>query len=143
MSIKKQTQKLQKPIEHDIHLKYICRKCGTPHWLSFKEASTKNFKIVCDCGLVFGVKRVLDFKLKFLNKPKSQPTQKTIEKVFSQDHTIPIDLLNKTIGVLVQYGFTDNEAKQLIIKSYSLCPNNEITSLVKQVLESLRSENVK
>ena len=144
MNIKnKQKKKLQKPIEHDIHLKYICKKCGLPHWLSFKEASTKNFKVVCDCGYVFGVKRILDFKLKFVQETELK-TNNIIHESEKTDHqTISKDLLDKAIGVLIPYGFTQKEANELIIKSYAHCPNNEITSLVKQVLESLRSENVK
>ena len=129
--------KKQKPIEHDIHLKYLCKKCGTPHWLSFKEASTKNFKIVCDCGYIFGVRRVSDFSIKYFTT-KINPSNSTIKN----NNIIPQDLLTKTVGVLVSYGFTTSEAQTLIMESYIKYPNNDIKSLVKQVLESLRGKNV-
>jgi len=133
-------QKKQKPIEQDIHLKYLCKKCGTSHWLSFKEASTKNFKIVCDCGYVFGVRRVADFTIKyFQTKIKSS---NNLVKDKKNDSIISQDLLIKTSGILTSYGFTTSEAQTLISESYSKCPNDDIKSLVKQVLESLRNKNV-
>lgn len=133
----------QKPIEYDIHLKYICQRCGQTHWLSINEASTRKFKVVCFCGLVFGIKRVKDFKLiyhkktpKAIETKKSKPEQKSIPVISN-------DLLNQTIEVLVKYGFTKTEAKNLIIKSYQNLPTDNPIELVKQTLESLRNTNVK
>lgn len=139
--------KNQKPIEYDIHLKYICAKCGQPHWLSFKEASTKHFKVVCDCGCVFGVKRISGFALKY-HKKKPTPTKtpqptETIKPPEAVVPSISTDLLNKTVRALIPYGFTEGEAKVLITNSYKQYPNDDILLLVKQVLESLRSSNVK
>ena len=141
----KTINKNQKPIEHDIHLKYICQQCGTPHWLSFKEAQTKNFKIVCDCGDVFTVKRVKAFKIKYYDDivAKSLPIQKpTVTQQTPPPNTISPNLLEQTVKALLPYGFTNDEAADLVTKSYSTNPNNDIVSLVKQTLESLRNKNV-
>lgn len=132
MSTKKKLKKLlktQKPIEHDIHLKYRCKKCGQDHWLSIKEASTKNFKIVCYCGLVFGVRLIKDFRLKYEPLETKKPTK------------IPVDLLEKSVKLLVGYGFTVEEANELIRSSYLKNPNDDFASLVKQTLTSMRTEN--
>lgn len=145
----KTINKNQKPIEHDIHLKYICQQCGIPHWLSFKEAQTKNFKIVCDCGDVFTVKRVKAFKIKYYDDAvaKSPSIQKPV--VLPQtpistplSNTISPNLLEQTVKALLSYGFTSDEAADLVTKSYNANPNNDIVSLVKQTLESLRNKNV-
>lgn len=136
-----------KPIEYDVHLKYICQQCGNSHWLSFAEASTKCFKIVCDCGSIFGVKRVNRFKLQYYKKkpiikqtPQPQPVVVTETKAV--EHTIAAELLHQTVDVLKPYGFTDSEAKELATQSYKNSPTDSVVSLVKQILESLRKENV-
>jgi hypothetical protein len=134
------TKSRQKPIEFDVHLKYICKKCYQHHWLSYKEASTKNFKIVCDCGHVFKVKRVLKFSLCY-EKPKSYLQQVTepIQATELKAHTIPRELLEKSIKLLIGYGFTKSEANNLIQDSYFKNPTEDFALLVKQVLSSLRS----
>ena len=68
--LKKKVQS-QKPIEHDIHLKYKCPTCDQHHWLAFREAKTKNFKVVFDCNTVFKVKRISAFKIKYQLENKS------------------------------------------------------------------------
>lgn len=130
MNIKKKSKKLsknQKPIDTDIHLKYRCKKCAQDHWLSIEEASTKNFKIVCYCGLVFGVRLVKDFRLKY----EPLETKKSTK--------IPVDLLEKSVKLLVGYGFTNSEAIELISNSYLQNPNDDFASLVKQTLASIRN----
>jgi len=120
--------KIQKPIEYDIHLKYRCKKCAQDHWLSLNEASTKNFKVVCYCGKVFGVRLVKGFKLKY---------EPHINKKIAK---IPVDLLDKSVKLLVGYGFTNTEATDLIQTSYMKNPNDDFASLVKQTLASMRNE---
>lgn len=137
----------QKPIEHDIHLKYSCNKCGQPHWLSFLEASTKNFKIVCDCGKVFKVKRVKDFKLTYYKKSKNQSIDSTnketvTEKIDTPTQEIPIDLLRESVKILVGYGYEKEEAVDILSKSYHKKPTNNVVFLVKQTLESVTKESL-
>lgn len=177
------TQKLQKPIDADIHLKYRCKKCGIDHWLSFKEASTKNFKVVCYCGSVFKVKQLSGFKFKYEDSLVSIPIQKeekTEEKkkeinqsqqpepqvteikpqsidsdlppqqsfqqqnvvqtqipAVVQNRTIPSDLLEKSVKLLLSYGFTKTEATELIIKTYFNVPVDDYATLVKYTLQSI------
>lgn len=132
-------KKNQKPIEYDIHLKYLCPECGDIHWLSFNESSTKNFKIVCYCGCVFKVKQTKKIKLLF---NRTQPkTKVSISEPIKSDHSnIPADLLNKSVDLLHSYGFTHTEAKTLITQSYSLNQTNDLTTLVKNTLASLKGQ---
>lgn len=136
----------QKPIDYDIHIKYKCPKCDQEHWLSYLQASTKNFKVVCPCGLLFKVKRVVGFDLKYNNK-KKKIIQKPLES--EQNNPIapepvkviatpPVDLIDRSVKILVGYGFTKDEAESLLIKSYEDNPVNDLTSLVKQTLERMR-----
>ena len=135
----------QKPIEHDIHLKYRCAKCGQDHWLSYLEASTKQFKIACHCGKVFVVKRLSGFKLKYFEKPpviiipvvESAPPV-VVDPPVLEKPKIPVDLLNKSVTLLIGYGFTQAEAKELLNSSYEQNPIDDYASLVKQTLKLLR-----
>lgn len=126
----------QKPIECDAHLKYLCQKCGQSHWLSLKESSTKNFKIVCYCGYVFSVKRISRIKIVYIassSKPKKE------NKPSSDKQSISDSLLSQGIKNLISYGFTTKEAEELLIKAYSLNPTQDIASLVKVTLSLLRN----
>lgn len=125
--------KKQKPIEHDVHLKYMCPKCGYAHWLSFQEASTKNYKIVCDCNTVFGVKRTKTIKIVY-----ADPIIKTPKPPDTTAHSIDDKLLNKTVSALVAYGFTKQEAIDSITKTYNNNPTSDHLELVKQTLASMR-----
>lgn len=135
--IKKKTN--QKPIEHDIHLKYLCSKCGQSHWLSFKEASTKHYKIVCDCDNVFTVKRVKGFKIKYASAMKENKKPDPVPVAKTNTNSISADLLNNAIKSLIGLGFTKSEAKDLLIKVYNESPTNDIGYLVKKTLESLKN----
>lgn len=135
--------KYQKPIDYDIHLKYLCNKCGSVHWLSFKEASTDQFKVVCDCDNIFTVRRVSGFKLKYFDQQnKSKINEEKPQTSSDISKQIPEFLLTQTIKALIPYGFTSAEAKELIVKSYNEQPNDNPLLLVKQTLASLRSTNV-
>ena len=134
MSIKKN----QKPIEYDIHLQYRCPQCYNIHWLSLLETSTKNFKVVCDCGCIFKVKRTIGFKLQYASKTTKPKLEK--EKLKSKP-VISNDLLNRGVQALLPYGFTKEESKDLISKAYSINPIDDITILVKNSLEILKNEH--
>lgn len=128
------SKKNQKPTEYDIHLQYRCPQCYSIHWLSFLETSTKNFKIVCDCGCIFKVKRTTGFKLKY---------ESNSEKVVEEKPAviIPNDLLKRAISSLLPYGFTKDECKELLIKSYTHHQTNDIGTLIKNTLEMLKNEH--
>lgn len=140
-------KKNQKPIEHDIHLKYRCSKCGQDHWLSFQEASTKNFKIVCYCGKVFQVKRVLSFKIKYEQdntkqtfQEQSQNNQTEAPQTKPSPVEIPIDTLKNGVKILVGYGFTPEEASTLLKKTFENNKSLELVALIKKSLESLKGQ---
>lgn len=70
--------KKQKPIECDIHFKYLCS-CGQFHWLTYNEASTKDFFIVCDCKKKIKIKTIDTIKIKYKKPHKKNKTTKTKE----------------------------------------------------------------
>lgn len=123
-------KKNQKPIEYDIHLKYRCpnSNCEQIHWLSLLEAKTKNFKVVCDCGCVFKPKQIDNIKLLYTKASNKIKEKKT------DNHTIDKHLLLKTTQILIGYGFTQQEANDLIVKTYNKSPTTDCGTLVKNCL---------
>lgn len=123
-------KKHQKPIDADIHFKYKCPdvNCSCLHWLSLKETQTKNFKIVCDCGLVFKPKQIQKIKVLY---------SKSIKKT----KTIPAELLEKTIKILTKYGFTSNEITHLCTTHYTKSNSETPEALVKYILQNLENNN--
>lgn len=132
------------PVDYDIHFKYVCpdHRCGIQHWKSLREVATKNFKIVCDCGLVIKPKRVKSLTINYAEVTKSpdQTQDKIPEKTTEQ--AINIDLLNKATSVLIGYGFTKEESNNLLIDSYNKNPTQDIGTLIKNTLESFGVNNL-
>lgn len=131
------SKKNQKPIDYDCHLKYLCDKCGQEHWLSFRETSTKGFKIVCYCGNIFCVKTTIGLKIKYKTVSEKKINKEKIITPIVEE--IPVDLLKQTVTILTSYGFTSSEASELVKKSYATNPIKDVAHLVKQSLESIRS----
>lgn len=135
-----QTKKIknQKPISLDVHLKYRCpnRDCGYEHWLSLLETQTKNFKVVCECGILFKPKVIDNIKIIYKKKKKEQEQPKPIEKTTSQLNT---QLINQAALSLVSLGFSKEEAIDLLQKTYIKQPIDDLSLLIKQTLLELRN----
>lgn len=121
-----------RPIQLDINLKYQCpnTNCDNYHWLSIKEVRVKNFKVVCDCGTIFNPKQIDKLKLSYSKFSKT----KTLN---SDSPELPIDLRDKCVTILVDYGFTRKEAIDLITKTFKLNNSTDVGFLIKQTLLSL------
>jgi hypothetical protein len=141
----------QKPIESDIHYKYRCPSsdCNTVHWLSEKEVKTKNFKVVCDCGTVFKPKRIRKTKTCFYKhkSTKINNNKEVIDNTNNQrtepviNNQVPDKILSEASSILSIYGFTNDESKEMIIRSYNDHPENNIALLVKQTLQKLEMKD--
>jgi hypothetical protein len=129
--------KSQQPIEIDASFKYKCpsENCDNEHWLFIRQTQVKNFKIVCECGLVFKPKQIKNIKIIY-EKPISK--RKKTEDIID---SIPVDLLNQCAKVLSGYGFDLDEAKELIKQSYNSSKTNDVGSLIKNVLKSFGEKN--
>lgn len=135
-----QTYKIkQKPVEHDVHLKYICPECHSEHWLSLLEAATANFKVVCHCGIAFKVKRILGMKLKYSKNKVLKPQKK--EQPAKQKTSVDIksnNIAKQAIDIIQNYGFTRQEAIDLVVKCYDTDKVYSVSDLVKETLQSAR-----
>lgn len=123
------TIKKQKPIAIDAYFKYKCPddNCGLTHWLTLKECQTKNFKVVCDCGIVFKPKLIDNLKINYSKNKKKQKENTDI---------IP-EMVDCCSKLLIGYGFSESESIELINKAYSENPTNSPSVLIKHILQNL------
>lgn len=138
-------RKNQKPIDVEASFKYVCPnpKCGFDHWISLKEAKTKEFKIVCDCNFVFSPKRIKKIKIAYCDD-KNKIIDKTSVPVpvAEKIHYISDALLSKASAVMIGFGFTKSESKNLIAEYYKKEPIEDYKLLVKNTLSKIGENNV-
>lgn len=129
--------KNQRPIEVDASFKYKCpsENCDNEHWLFIRQTQVKNFKIVCECGLVFKPKQIKNIKIIYEKPTKKRKTSENITD------GIPVDLLDQCAKVLSGYGFDLDESKKLIKQSYDSYKTNDVGSLIKNALKSFGEKN--
>lgn len=136
-------QKNQKPIDIDAHLKYRCPnvRCNSDIWLTLKEAQTKNFKVVCDyCDTIFKPKRIVKIKIEYYKKSKiiTNSIETPIEqKIEIQQPQISERLLTLCSKTLMDYGFTKQEAHDLLRQNYILNPTEQPFELIQNTLKTL------
>lgn len=139
-------KKNQKPIEIDAYLKYKCpnSSCGYNHWLTLKETQTKNFKVVCDCGSVFKPKQIHKIKIKYYSDPiipevktETVVTQQESEQPIRPEPQIPEKMLKICSKTLIDYGFTQKEAHNLLRQSFILQPTESPFELINNTLTML------
>lgn len=137
------TTKKQKPIEVDLHLRYRCPKvkCGYDHWISLRQARTKNFKIVCDCGNVFNPKQVIKIKVLYKNKTKKKFCSDRVETKPVLDTIVSEETKNSCSKLLMTYGFTKEESFILIDKAHKQSKIDSPSLLVKFILQNLETLN--
>lgn len=126
-----------KPIDTDVHFKYRCYECSLDYWISLKEAKTKGFKIVCDCGIVFAPKPIDDISIIYKQKIVKQSNDQNCPKEPKQAQPIPVDILNQCSKILAGYGFTENESKEMLVKSYEESGIGDSSLLIKHCLKNL------
>jgi Holliday junction resolvasome RuvABC DNA-binding subunit len=138
-------KQILKPIDMDLNLLYQCSdpNCNSKHWLHIREAKTKNFKIVCECGIIYIVKQIDRILVKYnkkkssIDNAQSSQTQQDAKKI-----ELSVDILESCAKILIGYGFTKTEAISLITKTYAKHNTSDVSLLIKLSLSSLEMNNV-
>lgn len=131
----------QKPIELDVSLKYKCPNidCNINHWLFLREAKTKNFKVVCDCGTSFKPKRIKNIKVIY-SKPKS--TKNKIDNTVSCDRVKNSDpIVVRAISIMKSLGYSDKESELCINAAYDTAKYSDPKTLVKAAISNFGVKN--
>jgi hypothetical protein len=134
--------KNQKPTDVEVHIKYICpnKKCKFDHWISLKEAQTKNFKIVCDCSIVFSPKPIQKITIKYKRFKKKSIIPQDPAPI--TEYVIPEDLLSKSSKIMQTFGFKKPEADQMITEFFKNNPIYDFKQLVQNTLAFNGEKNV-
>ena len=136
----KTTMKKNKPVDIDLHLKYLCPNCGATCWLSLRECKTVGYINVCDmCHDTFKVKTIDKITIQYKNHKK--PVEKSIEKNQNTNIIFDPDTRLKSISSLVGYGFTQKEASELVDDTFDIFKTNDIGILVKESLKLFGAKN--
>jgi hypothetical protein len=121
-----------KPISLDAQFKYKCTNvdCEAEHWLFLNQVKVKNFKLVCDCGIVYKIRRIENIKPVYIKKSK-QPT------IVNETQTVESNTryLDKAYRILEHYGFSKKEAVDLIDKVHNITECNDPLILVKDAMK--------
>jgi|LakMenEpi03Aug12_release.lakeMendotaPanAssembly.Ray.scaffolds.fasta_scaffold00642_76 hypothetical protein len=133
----KTVKKNQKPIDIDAYFKYRCPNpdCGQEKWINLSEAKTKNFKIVCYCGLIIRPKLIENIQITY------KEIENNIPEINTADIVVPSIILDKCVYVLKSYGFTNDEANELVSLSYRKTKSDDWKIILKQALESIGVNN--
>lgn len=129
-TVKKITKNL-KPTEIDAHVRYVCPNvdCGFDHWISLKESQTKNFIIVCDCGLKIKPKTVKTIKIIYRDQIKKQKVKE-----------LPQEILEKCLKIMFDFGFVESESEPLLKVAYNTSETDDPMELVKKAIASIGVE---
>lgn len=138
-----------KPIEHDVNLKYLCPNpsCCCPHWLTLREAATKNFKVVCYCGQIFSVLRIKNINIEYTKKKKpdrkilgsfeinNEPVIKSVVEIPPEPTPTTPDIKQLAIKHMKIYGFSEEESLEMI--NHALEENPSIDNHITLIKHSL------
>lgn len=117
---KKKTNKtlVLKPASKDIYYEYICTKCGCNHWVSHKEVSNRNFRIICDCEIVIKPKRIIDIEIIYAKKNRQKKVNrldKDVSRNVVEESFEPLELLE--LDDLQLEAPTINESMEVVDKT--------------------------
>lgn len=118
----KTKSKIQKPTDIDASFKYRCPNCSLDHWLFLREAKTKNYKVVCECGCVFRPKTISKLLIVYSNKKE-------------KSESMPVDTLNQCVKNLCDLGFDRSQSVELLKLAYKTTHLTDIGSLVKEAIK--------
>jgi DNA-directed RNA polymerase subunit RPC12/RpoP len=139
MTQKNKIYKDIKPVEADIHLKYICPECGANHWLSLKENKINGYKILCEyCDSILKVKQIEKLKFKFKEEKQEVIKQEPTSLVEENEG---VDFLEKSDILLESYGFSKAEAITMIDDAFSKTHSRNINTLVKTAIFDIGVKN--
>ncbi len=132
----------QKPIELDVSFKYICpnENCSISHWLFLRQAKTKNFKVVCECGTVFKPQRVKNIQVIYAKSQSIKNKVDTQLKSDKMDHTNGI--VNRAISIMKSLGYSEKESKSYINAAYIATKYTDPKILVKTAISNFGENHV-
>jgi hypothetical protein len=128
-----------KPVECIADLRYRCTNCGLDHWVSIKEAKTRDFIIVCDCDTLLKVKQIQTVNVVYVNDATLQkrPVNTTQAPIIPTVKPTDAKVISQACAVLSTYGFTKQEAMDMATKYTEKESFTDVKILVSKILSNL------
>lgn len=123
------------PHKLDAQLLYICpdTECRMEHWLSNKEVKTPGFMVVCEyCDTVFTPRLVKSISVNFVEEKPQEPIKQKVKEEAPKNN-----FLQEAKATLTQFGFTKQEAEEMIETEYKKTNSKSPVQLVKGALDFL------
>lgn len=124
-----------KPIDLDLSFGYTCPSCSTVHWVRLKQAQYDKFVIVCECDTILKPRTVENIKILYKKKRSTK-----VDNIESKE--IDSKILDICCKALLPYGFSKQEAQELIKKTYADCKSLDCSTLIKLSLTNFGEKNV-
>jgi hypothetical protein len=129
-----------KPVECVADLRYRCTNCGLDHWISLREAKTKNFMIVCDCETLLKVKQIQTINVVYVEDTTLQNPPINIKQASASTPIVKQTddkIVSQACAVLSTYGFTRQEALDIATRYTDKESFTDVKTLVSKILSNL------
>lgn len=129
--------KSQKPTQIDVSLKYTCpnNNCGFDHWLFLRQAKTKNFKIVCECGTIFKPKRIQNIEVVYAVKESVKKPIDTSEcSGIIEDNP---ECVSRAINIMISLGYSKKDSQDNVMYFYTIEKILDPSVLVKKSISRI------
>ncbi len=133
--MKTKIQKNSKPVSHDTSLEYMCDNCRNTHWIFLREAQVKNYKIVCECNNIIIPSLVSTIYIEYLDSNIDNKIEN------SQVNEPPLDIMSSCGKILESYGYSVEESKNMICKSFQATNSKTIKDIIEYALKNFGVNN--
>ena len=130
-----------KPIDLDLTFGYTCPSCSATHWVRLKQAQYDKFVIVCDCNAILKPRTIENIKILYKKKRVSTKAEAGGADAI-QNEEIDSKVLDTCCKSLLGYGFSKQEAQELVKKTYADCKSLDCSTLIKLSLTNFGGKNV-
>lgn len=141
MTVKNKIKNI-KPVECVADLRYLCTNCGLDHWISLREAKTKNFMIVCDCETLLKVKQIQTINVVYVEDTTLQNSSVNGKYTPSDASVIKqtdTKIVSQACAILSTYGFTKQEALEIATRYTEKESFTDVKTLVSKILSNLET----
>ena len=99
--------------------------------ISYDASQVKNYKIVCECNNIIIPTRICTIDIRYLD-----PHIDDNKTHSSLDNEPPLDIMNSCCKILESYGYSEEESKNMISKSFQKTNIKTIKNIIEYALKN-------
>jgi Holliday junction resolvasome RuvABC DNA-binding subunit len=105
-----------------------------PHIKETIDLLSKNFKVVCECGVVFKTKRIKILKTVY---DKTKKIKNPMDERKSCDTVDESPVVSRAINMMTNLGYTSKESSQYVSEAYLQSKTEDASFLVKKAISKI------